>query len=124
MKTTKVFFYGTLKKGGYFFERYNLDLHAIRIDKAELKGYKLMQGAYPFVDFSAGDSVKGELHEYPLSMLDLFDMIEGHPYLYKRKELTVDVGSSLTKCWVYLPEDDYIMDGAERVEGDDYNVSN
>lgn len=122
--TVKVFFYGTLKRGGYFFESYNLGASAIRIRKAELEGYALYQDMYPYVEKLEGASVKGELHEYPITHLMTFDAIEGYPYLYDRVELPITLENGVKeKAFVYVPADRMEFDG-ERVEGDEYDVSN
>lgn len=122
--TIKLFFYGTLKRGGYFFENYNLGNLAESIREARLEGYQLWQGAYPFVLHGGNlDYVVGEVHEYNPDMMELFDLIEGCPHLYIREELEVTYPDDTTeKVWVYKPADHEVTRNAELIEGGEFDV--
>ena len=96
---TKVFVYGTLKKGG-----------AIRgLDGqpgAELVGdavttdseYSLFDlGAFPAVGIKGKNKIKGEVWEVSDQIFASLDRIEGYPDFYDRKQISSSKGNT----WIY-----------------------
>lgn len=121
----KVFVYGTLKENGHFFNACRLDREAKSIKPAILKGYNLWEGAYPYILVGGKhDRVHGEVHEYPDELIHTLDVIEGHPELYRRKEIPVYIGDDEERviAWVYFPEDERVMRHGEIIQSGVYDV--
>lgn len=104
-KVHKVFVYGTLKKGFYFYERYLGGEKAQFIGKAIASpDYSLYVDGMPHMIREPTDlPVKGELFAVDEKTLDSLDELEGHPIVYKREIIEVydDVGE-LVLAWAYL----------------------
>src|SRR5690625_4834021 len=62
------------------------------------------------IEPSEGNHVEGALYEFPDEQIGYLDRCEGHPYHYKRKELTVldQDGQSMT-AMVYIVQSDKIV---------------
>lgn len=97
VKRTKVFVYGTLKKGfcnHYLLKRYKgkpaiapeLDLH------------------YGFLPMAIRGNgiVKGELYVIDIKTLEKLDCLEGHPRFYERIELPIIADDTEVIAWIYL----------------------
>jgi gamma-glutamylcyclotransferase (GGCT)/AIG2-like uncharacterized protein YtfP len=124
VETTKVkiFVYGTLKKGGRFFNSYRFGNVVHSIKDATLYGYQLWKGIYPYIEEGAG-VIHGEVHEYDESCLETFDLIEGNPTFYCREKLEITYDDETTeKVWVYLPVDPDITNNGELIEGGTYKI--
>ncbi len=62
-------------------------------------------GAYPAlqkVADGAGNAIKGELYIIDHDTLESLDKAEGHPHLYNRDLIYVNVGDEQFKAWVYF----------------------
>lgn len=104
-KQHRVFVYGTLKKGFYFYERY------LGGDKSEFLGkavaspdYSLYIDGMPHMIAEPTDKpVKGELFKVDDDVLNTLDDLEGHPIVYKRELIEVydDTGERVL-AWAYL----------------------
>ena len=63
---------------------------------------------FPIVREISDSSFSGILFRIPVSKLARFDMIEGVPDLYNRIEIDVDWKGSLTKAFLYIPNDNLL----------------
>jgi gamma-glutamylcyclotransferase (GGCT)/AIG2-like uncharacterized protein YtfP len=104
MTKTKVFVYGTLKKGGHFHEVLQ-DSRFIGEGAVEGQLYNL--GAFPGLVQGEGE-VKGELYELAAGVsLECLDHLEGfftespHKSLFVRKQRNIEVGGETHLTWVY-----------------------
>lgn len=104
-KTTKVFVYGTLKKGNRIRGLDKLDKTAKLIGEAvtvdpEFKLFDL--GAFPAVQFGGSKQIKGEVWEVSENTLETeLDAIEGYPDFYTRDMIETTAGNA----WVYHIKD-------------------
>lgn len=104
-KIHRIFVYGTLKRGFYFYERY------LGGEKSEFLGkgiaspdYSLYIDGMPHMIKEPTDlPVKGELFMVDESTLDNLDQLEGHPIVYKREiiECYDEMGERVL-AWAYL----------------------
>lgn len=88
----RFFVYGTLKPGH---ERWPiLEPHAKSITRAWVSGTLYDLGAYPAMKFNTPEIVPGYVVETGESadLLRSIDVVEGHPFLFVRKNVSVDVG--------------------------------
>jgi len=109
---TKIFVYGTLKKGG----RLQTGLET-KVTKDTLKGTMYSLRAFPGIKLEGDSKVYGEVHEVDEKYLPLYDRIESEGWLYSRKEVVTESG---TVCWVYeiiqdLPEELIIEEGVWQI---------
>ena len=100
-----VFVYGTLKKG---WGNNTLLANSTYKGAGTVKGTLINLGSFPAL-LKEGDSiVHGELYDVTDAILSMLDMLEGHPYFYKRELMNVKhdtSGDILTKVWAYcVPE--------------------
>ena len=62
------------------------------------------------IEPSEGNHVEGGLYEFPDHQIDNLDRCEGHPYHYKREELTVlDQDGRSVSAMVYIAQSDKIV---------------
>ena len=95
---TKVFVYGSLKKG--------FGNHPYHLGKADYLGiavtlpqYSLFSlGSYPGVINGGITAIEGELYDVTDQELASLDRLEGHPSYYKREEIETSEGVA----WIYL----------------------
>jgi gamma-glutamylcyclotransferase (GGCT)/AIG2-like uncharacterized protein YtfP len=104
-KVTKVFVYGTLKRGGF----YNRVLEGSTfIDVAETKDNLALfdLGAYPAVvlGLPSNTPVRGEVFEINEETFLELDRIEGYPYFYSRTPIPVilDETGAEVDVWIYF----------------------
>src|SRR5690625_4357546 len=85
---------------------------------ARLDDYKLVFNkkadrkniAFANIEPSEGSHVEGGLYEFPDHQIDNLDRCEGHPYHYKREELTVlDQDGRSVSAMVYIAQSDKIV---------------
>ncbi|KAK9503628.1 hypothetical protein O3M35_010148 [Rhynocoris fuscipes] len=110
MSLSKVFVYGTLKKGEpnhYWFESKNGFSKLIDCGSTVLK-YPLIIGTKYNIPFllaqpGTGYNVQGEVYEVDDRMLKNLDTLEDHPNFYIRKEDDIKLNSGeIHKCWIYF----------------------
>jgi gamma-glutamylcyclotransferase (GGCT)/AIG2-like uncharacterized protein YtfP len=104
-KIHRIFVYGTLKKGQYFYERY------LGGDKSHFLGkgiaspdYSLYIDGLPHMIKEPTDlPVKGELFEIDEDVLESLDQLEAHPLVYKREIIECyDEAGEMVLAWAYL----------------------
>ena len=85
-----------------------LDDYKLVFNKKASGGNKTFANIEP----SEGSHVEGALYEFPDEKIGYLDRCEGHPYHYKRKELTVldQNGQSMT-AMVYIAHPNKIVSG-------------
>lgn len=92
-QTTKVFVYGTLKKG---FPNHHVLKNADFVGKATTTGggfAMATNGFYPAVWRGAGPAnVQGEVYEVSSLTLGRLDILEGHPGFYRREPVETTQG--------------------------------
>ncbi len=103
--STRVFVYGTLKKGH--------GNHGA-LEGAEFLGRCYLEGEYTLLDLgwypglvasgAEASRVYGEVYRVDEPTLHTLDLIEGHPSFYER----VKVKTPWKNTWVYLLPEDYI----------------
>jgi gamma-glutamylaminecyclotransferase len=105
----KVFVYGTLKKGN--------PLRGLeKIKGAEFLGEALTSdydyvmrdlGPFPAVSSPGFHQVSGEVWNVTDDVLELIDIMEGHPDFYCRRQVETTLGTA----WMYLVSDDFLESG-------------
>lgn len=122
MTETKVFVYGTLKKGGHFHEVLR-GSHFIGEGGVEGQLYNL--GTFPGLVQEGEGRVKGELYELSNEAgLKRLDHLEGffaespHKSLFVRKQRNIEVDGEAHLAWVYY----YNMDVSEKDKIEVWNV--
>lgn len=70
----------------------------------KVRGYKIFDmGSFPgAVPASNKDCVVGELIEVSVLQLQVFDQVEGHPHLYVRTDVEVEVEGGTEKAQMYV----------------------
>ena len=107
MKKHHLFVYGTLKRGfynHYFLEGAEFIGKAITVDKYSL----YVKGFIPYVLKSPKISnIKGEVYLVNEDTLQKIDILEGHPYEYKREKIKVKLEDSdeVIHAWMYFYKD-------------------
>lgn len=121
MKETKVFVYGTLKKGD---SRRGLDRWATGVQfvgpavtsKLDYSLYDL--GSFPAAVLNGNNRIEGEVWIVDEDTMEDLDRIEGYPAFYKRIQIDTTQG----RAWMY-----YIPDienyRAEEIEADTNHVT-
>lgn len=106
MTKTKIYIYGTLKKGNYFHDHYLTGPSTTFIGPAVTsKDYTLYIHGLPMLIKEESDKgVKGEVYEVDADTIADLDVLEGHPNLYNRDIIEVKIGEDdfYTKVWAYL----------------------
>jgi gamma-glutamylcyclotransferase (GGCT)/AIG2-like uncharacterized protein YtfP len=93
-----LFVYGTLMRGEMNHER----LAGARFlgEARSAPGFTLLDlGPWPALRDEGGSSVPGELYEVDDALLDVLDVLEGHPDWYLRQEIPLADGGS---AWAYV----------------------
>lgn len=114
----KVFFYGSLKKGFYNFDRFNLSENARFIKEATLSGAKMYDlGQYPCISLSndPADKVKGEIYEYLDNSTEVeirFMELTSH---FREKQMLID--GHFVSVFIFVGE---IPDYFKRVESGEW----
>lgn len=94
--TVDIFVYGTLRKGGSFQRRLGVEI--LDSVEATAKGELRTNGSYPMARFDRGDTdIVGEVHTVSQGDLDRFDYLEGHPHMYRRRDIEVTLEDGTTK---------------------------
>ena len=116
MTKTKVFVYGTLKKGGHF---HDVLRGSHFIGEGAVEGRLYNMGTFPGLVQEEG-KVKGELYELGSEVpLERLDHLEGffaespHKSLFVRKQRKIEVGGKEHLAWVYYFNMD--ISGKERI---------
>lgn len=109
IKTTKVFVYGTLKKG---FHNHRCLNNSKQIGEGWLYGFEMWRNFVPYVKRSENKESKvfGEIYEVSIdTLINSLDILEGHPYFYKREFIE----DQLNGVWVYLCDsgDSFVKNG-------------
>jgi gamma-glutamylcyclotransferase (GGCT)/AIG2-like uncharacterized protein YtfP len=103
-QTTRVFVYGTLRRGG------RNDIHRYQplprwVTTARVPGRLYHLGRYPGLILGEGGWVQGEVYEVTLSVLEQLDHLEGllpEPTgEYHRRTVTVDTPDGPLSCVLY-----------------------
>ena len=103
---TKVFVYGTLRRGFGNYRRL-LEGNSRFIGEAATPAeFTLLDlGSYPGLVRGGETAVHGEVFEVDAATLARLDRLEGHPSFYERQGLTVQLGSETVQVQGYvLPE--------------------
>ena len=109
----KLFVYGTLKKK----HSRNSVLSASTFlgEMKTVPKYTMIDlGAFPGIFETGNTNIYGELYLVEDSLLELCDLIEGHPDFYERKKIIL---SNKTKAWSYFLEKDKYIDHTVIKEG-------
>jgi len=121
MTKTKVFVYGTLKKGGHF---HHILQDSRFIGEGAVEGQLYNLGAFPGLVQGEGE-VKGELYEFgDGASLERLDHLEGffagspHKSLFVRKQRNIKVDGEEHLVWVYY----FNMDVSEHEKIEVWNV--
>lgn len=105
-----VFVYGTLKQG--FGNHRVIQAEATQFvgNAVTVRPYNMKDGGFPAVlDTNAGHPIKGELYEVDDATLKRLDFLEGHPDLFERREISVDIENSGVHqtAWLYFGNVNY-----------------
>ena len=124
----KFFVYGTLQKGMYN-QNFLPEETVISRRDASIKGslFWVKNGNYPALLLEGDTVVKGEIvevkDEFLKEVLKGCDNLEGHPSVYERKVVTIEVDGQKETCYTYIFKL-YQMLGAEITSGnykEEYN---
>jgi gamma-glutamylaminecyclotransferase len=98
--TTKVFVYGTLKKG---FSNHSIIMTSPFVKEAATKPEFTMitLGGFPGILANGNTSIIGEVYEVSEFTLDRLDKLEGHPNWYRRTPITLLDGDEV-ETYIYL----------------------
>lgn len=126
---TALFVYGTLRSpsGGPHSDTFYHDRISARIEStwpAVLEGATLFDlGSYPGLGRGRG-AVVGEVFEVDESVLEVTDVIEGHPDFYVRtiEQVTIEDGGQ-RDAWVYWAPVDLLVDAPVLASGDWFDRS-
>ncbi len=96
-----VFVYGTLKKG---YSNHHLLKNGKFLGEAKTKyKYALYEKVYPYVSHNPKVSnIHGEVYQVDNFTLRKLDILEGHPYEYKRELIPVILNNKELKAWMYF----------------------
>jgi gamma-glutamylcyclotransferase (GGCT)/AIG2-like uncharacterized protein YtfP len=101
-KTPYLFVYGTLMRG---YGNHVLLKDSEFIDTASTeKEYKLVANGIPFLlEVDSSYPVLGEIYKINDETLPSIDALEGHPYMYERKIISViSSAGEVYKAWTYF----------------------
>lgn len=127
-----VFVYGTLKRGGY---NHHLLGASRQVSPEATLGYARMHDidAFPAVERVASpgetDYVEGEVYEVTDEVRARLDRLEGHPRMYRREMLQVQLwvaGEDAphdVDCWVYIGSPALIARSRGTIEPGCWDVS-
>ena len=99
-----VFVYGTLKKG---WGNNSLLKDSTYKGTGTVTGTLIDLGSFPALLKEGDSTVHGELYKITDDTLTMLDMLEGHPYFYKRELISANSseGDTLAEVWAYcVPE--------------------
>lgn len=97
-----VFVYGSLRKGFHNHDRFMVGAKYLKDAETEPIYTMISLGGFPGV-FEGGDtSVKGEVYEIGLSVLQQLDQLEGHPHFYRRTKIKLKDGTE-ARIYLYQP---------------------
>ena len=125
----KFFVYGTLQKGMYN-QNFLPEETVISRRDASIKGslFWVKNGNYPALLLEGDTVVKGEIvevkDEFLKEVLKRCDNLEGHPCIYERKVVTIEIDGQKEQCYTYIFKQ-YTMLGAEIPSGnykEEYNI--
>ncbi len=119
MDLNHLFVYGTLKRG---FSNHHFLKGARYLGPAmTLERYALYSSDYPLVvKEKAFTRIKGELYLVDHPALKRIDTLEGHPDIYYREKILVELdsltpaNSRIIEAWIYFypePEGEFLQDG-------------
>jgi len=101
-KTTKVFVYGSLKKG-FGNHSFLLGELFLRTTRTKLYDYTMISlDSFPAVFTGGKHSIEGELYEVSFPTLKMLDVLEGNGELYERTLIELVSGE---KAWMYCFSD-------------------
>ncbi len=101
---TKVFVYGTLKKG---WGNHRLLEGSTFLGVYETpKEFSLYDGGFPYAFHGGGENIRGELYEVDDDTLKNLDRLEGYPSHYNRIKIeahdTADSMGENYEAWIYV----------------------
>ena len=95
--------YGTLKKG--YSNYWHYLSKSYHIGKGHTKDkYPLIVSGLPYLieKEGVGHNVQVDVFSVSSSVLNNLDALEGHPNWYRRKQIDIQVGRRVLKCWIYF----------------------
>lgn len=104
-----VFVYGTLKSG-HGNHGYLRGATFVGTGVTTRPFFMCDTGGFPVVfDIEKRHNVTGEVYEVTDEQLRAMDRLEGHPVMFHRTEVVVDVSDTGVQqtCWMYLGTEDY-----------------
>lgn len=107
---TKVFVYGTLRKGQMLSN--NL-LKSNYLGEATVVGTLFNLGWFPAYVEDGITDVKGEVYEVDHETLERLDIIEGYPHLYKRKKVETPYGDAFIYYQDRSPQHTDVIEGGD-----------
>lgn len=120
MNETKVFVYGTLKKGNSHrgLDRWASGVRFIGEAVTAEPSYSLYDlGAFPAVNMNGNSHISGEVWVVDDQTMQDLDQIEGYPAFYKRTQINTTQG----RAWMYYIPDiknynaDYVEPNTDRI---------
>lgn len=120
--STKLFVYGTLRRGG----KLHMHMRGARyIKDIDIHFYKLVMHPHQWfpamVRAPVHSTVKGEVYEVDDDMLERLKIVEGHPHLFKLTEVGVS-DLSLGTVYAFVAEHpQYYTDEVKKIPKGDWN---
>lgn len=104
MRNQRLYVYGTLKTGQYFYPRYLEGQSDFLGPATASKEFSLYVAPLPYLIKEPTDvAVKGELFMIDVDTLARIDALEAHPTVYKRELIDVhDESGEKVLAWAYL----------------------
>ena len=101
--TSKLFVYGTLKKG--FYNHHWLPKDSKFLGAGYVTGFEMRSnGGFPYTFPEMDGTIFGELYE--VSDLKSCDTLEGYPHHYTRSIVMVHQVPNITEAWMYHVTDE------------------
>ena len=96
--------YGTLKKGNSNYHHYLSDSTFIGSGVTTDKYPLVVPQSLPYLldEKGKGHNVEVDVFSVSNEVLKDLDRLEGHPNFYTRKQISISVGKSKIKCWIYF----------------------
>lgn len=97
--------YGTLKYNYSNYLYYLSDSYFVGSGETKDK-YPLVINGLPFLieKKGLGHNVAVDVFKVTDDTLARLDKLEGHPRWYKRKQIPINIGGSIVKCWIYFSQ--------------------
>ena len=131
-----IFVYGSLRKGfpnHYFLEQECQFIGLAKsVEKYSMTANEFIvrfgaKRAIPFVSKEPETEIMGEIYDVPNNVLKLLDLLEKHPYWYKREQVDLELvdqkdeegNPKIINAWLYFNEVDM---GEIKIESGDFSV--